>query len=150
VLTLANIERAIWEAWSLDTAEEDDGWTPENPSRGQCDITALVVQDLLGGEVLGADVFLDGARIEGHMWNRLPSGIDVDLTREQFRGGETIGEPRIGEPRIGKRTSAIADPAHRYHRYDAYLVLSERVRDRLGLAEWNRLSRQSSPSGLGS
>jgi hypothetical protein len=146
VLTLANIERAIWEAWSLDTAEEDDGWTPENPSRGQCDITALVVQDLLGGEVLGADVFLDGARIEGHMWNRLPSGIDVDLTREQFRGGETIGEPRIG-----KRTSAIADPAHpRHHRYDAYLVLSERVRDRLGLAEWNRLSRQSSPSGLGS
>jgi hypothetical protein len=136
VLTLASIERAIRDAWSLDTAEEDDGWTPENPSRGQCDITALVVQDLLGGDVLGADVFLDGTRIEGHMWNRLPSGVDLDLTREQFRRGETIGEPRVG-----RRTSAIADPSHpRYHRYEAYLVLSERVRASLGLAEWSRFA----------
>jgi hypothetical protein len=136
VLTLANIEQAIRDSWSLDTADEDDGWTPENPSRGQCDVTALVVQDLLGGDVLAADVFLDGTRIEGHMWNRLPSGCDVDLTREQFRRGETIGKPRIG-----RRTSAIADSAHpRYHRYAAYLVLSDRVRDRLGLAEWTRFS----------
>jgi hypothetical protein len=136
VVTLANLEHAIREAWSLDTAEEDDGWTPENPSRGQCDITALVVQDLLGGDVLGADVYLDGERIEGHMWNRLVSGIEIDLTRDQFRRGETIGAPRIG-----KRTSAIADPAHpRYHRYEAYLVLSERVRGRLGLPEWHRFA----------
>jgi len=136
VVTLANLEHAIREAWSLDTAEEDDGWTPENPSRGQCDITALVVQDLLGGDVLGADVYLDGERIEGHMWNRLVSGIEIDLTRDQFRRGETIGAPRIG-----RRTSAIADPAHpRYHRYEAYLVLSERVRGRLGLPEWHRFA----------
>jgi hypothetical protein len=129
VLTLVEIERAIRDAWSLDTAEEDDGWTPENPSRGQCDVTALVVQDLLGGDLLGADVFLDGTRVEGHMWNRLPSGIELDLTREQFIRGETIGEPRVG-----RRTAAIADPAHpRYHRYEAYLVLSERVRERLEL-----------------
>ena len=136
MLTLASLERAIRESWSLDTAEEDDGWTPENPSRGQCDITALVVQDALGGDVLSADVYLGGERVEGHMWNRLPSGIDIDLTREQFRGGETIVEPRIG-----RRTSAIAEPSHpRYHRYEAYLVLSERVRGRLGLAEWNRFA----------
>lgn len=134
MVTLTNLEQAIRESWSLDTAEEDDGWTPENPSRGQCDITALVVQDALGGDVLGAAVYLDGARIEGHMWNRLASGIEIDLTRDQFKRGETIGEPRIAG-----RTSAIADPAHpRYHRYEAYLVLSERVRDRLGLPEWHR------------
>jgi hypothetical protein len=136
VLTLADLERAIRDAWSLDTAEEGDGWTPENPSRGQCDITALVVQDLLGGDILGADVYLDGERIESHMWNRLASGIDIDLTREQFRRGETIGGPTIGQ-----RTSAIADPAHpRYHRYEAYLMLSERVRGRIGMAEWNRFA----------
>jgi hypothetical protein len=134
VFTLAQLEQAIREAWSLDTADEDDGWTPENPSRGQCDITTLVVHDLLGGEVLGADVYLDGARIEGHMWNRLASGVDVDLTRDQFRRGEVIGEPTVGQ-----RTPAIADPAHpRYHRYEAYLVLSDRVRAGLGLSAWNR------------
>ena len=134
MFTLAELEQAIREAWSLDTADEDDGWTPENPSRGQCDVTALVVHDLLGGDLLGADVYLDGERIEGHMWNRLASGIDVDLTREQFKRGEVIGEPRVG-----RRTPAISDPAHpRYHRYEAYLVLSDRVRARLGLADWHR------------
>lgn len=136
MFSLTTIERAIRDAWSLDTAEEDDGWTPDNPSRGQCDVTALVVQDLLGGDILGADVFLDGERIEGHMWNRLVSGVDVDLTRDQFKRGETVGEPRVG-----RRTAAIADPAHpRYHRYQAYLVLSERVRERLGLSEWTRFA----------
>ena len=136
MFTLAQLEQAIREAWSLDTADEDDGWTPENPSRGQCDVTTLVVHDLLGGEVLGADVYLDGVRTEGHMWNRLVSGIDVDLTRDQFKRGEVIGEPTVA-----LRTPAIADPAHpRYHRYEAYLVLSDRVRARLGLAGWNRSS----------
>jgi hypothetical protein len=134
VPTLAPLAEAIRESWSLDTADEDDGWTPENPSRGQCDITTLVVHDLVGGQLLGADVYLDGERIEGHMWNRLVSGIDVDLTRDQFKRGEVVGEPRVAQ-----RTSAIADPAHpRYHRYEAYLVLSDRVRDRLGLLGWNR------------
>ena len=128
VFTLTDLEQAIRGAWSLDTAEEDDGWTPENPSRGQCDITTLVVNDLLGGELLSADVYLDGERVEAHMWNRLPSGIEVDLTREQFRRGEIIGEP-IARPR-----PATFDPEHpRYHRYEQYLVLSKRVRASLGL-----------------
>jgi hypothetical protein len=134
VFTLAQLEQAIREAWGMDTADEDDGWTPENPSRGQCDITTLVVHDLLGGDVLGADVYRDGERIEGHMWNRLVSGVEVDLTRDQFTRGEVIGGPTVIE-----RTPAIADPAHpRYHRYEAYLVLSDRVRARLGLPGWSR------------
>jgi hypothetical protein len=57
--TLAQLEQAIRGAWSEDTASEDNDWTPENPSCGQCDITTLVVHDLLGGDVLSADVFLD-------------------------------------------------------------------------------------------
>jgi hypothetical protein len=127
--TLAELEEAIRGAWSLDTAEEDDGWTPDNPSRGQCDITTLVVHDLVGGEVLAAGVYLDGERVESHMWNRLASGIEIDLTREQFRSGQVIGEPSV-RPR-----PATFDPTHpRYHRYEQYLVLTERVRAALGLA----------------
>jgi len=128
--TLAELEEAIRGAWSEDTADEDDDWTPDNPSRGQCDITTLVVHDLLGGEVLAADVFRDGVRVEAHMWNRLPSGLEVDLTREQFRLGQVVGEPSVRE------RPATFDPAHpRYHRYEKYLVLSERVRATLGLSE---------------
>jgi hypothetical protein len=127
--TVAAIERAIRESWSLDTADEDDGWTPDNPSRGQCDITSLVIHDFFGGEILAADVYRDGERVEAHMWNRLSSGIEVDLTREQFRNREVIGEP-IARPR-----PATFEPTHpRYHRYEQYLVLSTRVRARLGLA----------------
>jgi len=124
--TFSEIEAAIRASWGLDTADEDDGWTPENPSRGQCDVTTLVVHDIFGGDVLGADVFLDGERIEGHMWNRLPGGLEVDLTREQFRNGEVIGEPSV------RHRPARFEPDHpRYHRYEAYVVLGERVRERL-------------------
>jgi hypothetical protein len=85
------------------------------------------VHDLLGGEILAADVFLDGERVEAHMWNRLPSGVEVDLTRDQFRRGEVIGEP-TPRPR-----PAEVDPSHpRYFRYEQYLILSDRVRKRLG------------------
>lgn len=126
--TLRQLEDAVRGAWSLDTADEDDGWTPENPSRGQCDITTLVVHDLLGGELLAADVFLDGERIEAHMWNRLPSGLEIDLTRDQFRSAEVIGDPTV---RVRPESF---DPTHpRYHRYEQYLVLAGRVRAALGL-----------------
>ena len=128
--TLTQLEQAIRDSWSLDTADPENDWSPENPSCGQCDVTSLVVHDLLGGELLGADVYLDGERVEGHMWNRLESGLEVDLTRAQFERGEVIGEPVARQ-----RTEAIADPAHpRYHRYEKYLVLSDRVRTRLRLS----------------
>jgi hypothetical protein len=124
VFTLAQLEQAIRDSWSLDTADTDNDWSPQNPSCGQCDITSLVVHDFFGGELLGADVYFDGERVEAHMWNRLASGIEVDLTRDQFRRGEVIGEPVVRQ-----RTPAIADPGHpRYHRYETYLVLSTRVR----------------------
>ena len=60
-------------------------------------------------------------------WNRLPSGREVDLTREQFRSGQVIGEARVGN------RPATFDPSHPRHRYEKYLVLSERVRASLGL-----------------
>ena len=124
--TLAEIEKAIRASWGLDTAEEDDGWTPENPSRGQCDITSLVVHDIFGGEILAAGVFRHGERVESHMWNRLPGGLEVDLTHDQFRNGEVIGEPSV------RTRPERFEPDHpRYHRYEAYLVLAGRVRDRL-------------------
>jgi hypothetical protein len=126
VHTLSEIEAAIRASWSLDTADEDDGWTPDNPSRGQCDVTCLVVHDIFGGDVLAADVFRDGERVEAHMWNRLPGGLEVDLTREQFTNGEVIGEPSVRQ-----RPATFPTDHPRYHRYEAYLVLARRVRERL-------------------
>ena len=126
--TLVELEHAIRACWTVDTSDDADEWSLDNPSRGQCDITSLVVHDLFGGDLVAADVYRDGERIEGHMWNRLSSGIEIDLTRDQFRRRETLVNARA-RPR-----PATFDPSHpRYHRYEQYLVLSARVRERLGL-----------------
>lgn len=81
-------------------------------------MTSLVVHDIFGGDILAADVLVEGQRVEAHMWHRLPGGRELDLTREQFRRGETIGEPSVRQ-----------QPDHpRYHRYEAYLVLAHECR----------------------
>ena len=65
----------------IETCDPSDAalWTPANPSRGQCAVTALVVHDLLGGLLLEAEVHhADGSPQGFHYWNRL-AGLDVDL-----------------------------------------------------------------------
>jgi hypothetical protein len=89
---------AIRAAWALDTCDpvDADDWSAGNPSRGQCGATALTINDLLGGDLLIAEVTRgDGSRQGVHYWNRLPDGTDVDLTREQFADDEVVGEPRV-------------------------------------------------------
>jgi hypothetical protein len=63
--SLAEIEQVIRSSWPADTCDpvDRDNRSPENPSRGQCAATALVVQDVLGGELLVAEVhYPDGSR----------------------------------------------------------------------------------------
>ena len=94
---LEALRDAVRASWSLETCDPTDAaeWTPANPSRGQCAVTALVVHDLFGGQLLEAEVhFRDGSRQGFHYWNRLARG-DVDLTREQFSNHELLQEPRV-------------------------------------------------------
>jgi hypothetical protein len=98
-LTLGDIETAIRASWSIETCDPADvpTWTEANSASGQCAVTALVVRDLIGGQLLEAEVhFPDGTRQGFHYWNRL-NGIDVDLTREQFIEHEVVMEPRVVE-----------------------------------------------------
>lgn len=97
-VTLAELERAIRASWGRETSDDPDEWTDDNPARGQCCATALLVRDLLGGDILIANVLSAGERIERHAWNRLPSGLTVDLSRSQYTNGEQFQEPRVGEP----------------------------------------------------
>ncbi|GAA2117432.1 hypothetical protein GCM10009802_18500 [Streptomyces synnematoformans] len=93
-LLLTDIERAVRSSWGADTCTPEfrAHWTPGNPARDQCGTTALVVNDLLGGELLRGEVLVDGRRTDYHWWNRLGMGVEVDLTREQF--GRTRSSPR--------------------------------------------------------
>ena len=69
---------AVRRAWTRSTSA-DPRWSDDNPARGQCAVTALVVQDVLGGELRRAVV-----DCVSHYWNRLPDGVELDFTREQF------------------------------------------------------------------
>jgi hypothetical protein len=117
--TLEGLEAAIRASWSIETCDPTDvsGWTEANPSLGQCAVTALVVHDLLGGELLEAEVrHRDGSPQGFHYWNRL-AGVDVDLTRAQFRDGEIIGEPQLVD-RL---------PSFPWRAHEQYLVFRGRV-----------------------
>lgn len=100
-LLLADLEAAIRSSWDADTttpAHRPD-WNPDNPARDQCGVTALVVNDLLGGELIRGEVLVDGVRVDYHWWNRLGMGIEIDLTREQFEPHESVtAGTAVGRP----------------------------------------------------
>jgi hypothetical protein len=49
--TLTEIEAAMRASWGEDTCDPVDlPWSTDNPAKGQCGVTALVLNDLLGGE----------------------------------------------------------------------------------------------------
>lgn len=60
--------------------------------------------------------------MERHAWNVLPSGLALDLTREQFVDHEAIGVPSVEEPVLAQRTP------------ERLATLRERVRASLDLA----------------
>jgi hypothetical protein len=101
---------AIRDAWAADTST-DPAWSMDCPARGQCAVTALVIQDYLGGQLMRAE-------IEGisHYWNRV-SGGDVDLTREQFHGFA----PTVTGSRSRSYVLSFSDTVRRYQ------TLSNRV-----------------------
>jgi hypothetical protein len=97
--TLLELERAFRLSWGADTtcldARSLAKGHPGNAAHGQCGPTALIVQDLLGGDLLIAEVSGGNEEDEVHYWNRFPGGLEIDLTREQFKSHRIIGEPRV-------------------------------------------------------
>jgi hypothetical protein len=80
---LSSLRAAIEESWSADTAYPDVNWSSDNPARGQCVVTALVVQHYMGGELEKLTTVYDG-RPESHYRNVISDGSTVDLTSQQY------------------------------------------------------------------
>lgn len=55
----------------------------------------MVLNDLLGGQLIRGEVHVNGERVDYHWWNRLGLGIEVDLTREQFGPEETVTDGMV-------------------------------------------------------
>jgi hypothetical protein len=107
------LEQRLRAAWCKETSSEPDSWSSVNPSSGQCAVTALVLQDHVGGELLRGDV--DGV---SHYWNRLPNGREIDLTRAQF--GRAVVK-RLGETRSRQHVLSFPSTVVRYHLLEARL-----------------------------
>jgi hypothetical protein len=129
-MTLEAVILALRESWGPDTCAPEDvaDWTPDNPARGQCATTAVVIHDFFGGSLVVGEVFVDAApgsglppeRVDFHWWNRLPDGEQVDITLEQFGPHEHV----VGALDVVRPTGRT--------RLDAqYALLSSRVAARL-------------------
>jgi hypothetical protein len=92
---------AISSSWSIETCGEPEKWSPENPSKGQCDTLSFVAWEYLGGDLVLGTVFVNGEQTEHHYWNRI-DGEDFDLTRGQFVDGEDIVEVAVVENELLK------------------------------------------------
>jgi hypothetical protein len=105
--TLSEIEAAVRSSWGSDTSFASADFMARGsgePSRGQCGATALVIQSLLGGDLMVADVEYEG-RVEGvHYWNVTPGGVELDLTRDQFTPAESL----INERRVTRRRNSAS------------------------------------------
>ncbi|SRR3989338_2985803 len=78
-MEISTIETAIRNSWDKATCNpvERTNWSSSRPYMGQGVPTSLTLQDYFGGEI----AFNRELR---HVWNILPDGSEVDLTREQF------------------------------------------------------------------
>jgi hypothetical protein len=107
--SLIDLYHRLRGAWSAETGGK---WRPDNPAAGQCSVTALVVQDELGGEILKTDIA--GA---WHFYNRI-DGRRVDFTMSQF--DSPIGYDDLPS----NRQEALADTS-----MTQYEVLRGRIRE---------------------
>ncbi len=58
-------------------------------------MTALVVQDVLGGDLILGEVQVEGVKVGHHYWNRLPDGNVVDFTADQFLPTEVVANGQV-------------------------------------------------------
>ena len=90
-------------------------WTPDNPTLGQCSITAFLAQDIFGGKVLGI------LRPEGnyHCFNEV-DGVVFDLTSEQF--GDEVLDYSHADEQDRQEHFARKDKLERYEYLKAELL----------------------------
>jgi len=110
--------RQVFEkAWCRDTCWHKMEWDESKPkSAGQCYVTALIIQDEWGGKLVHGKVnHLD------HYWNQLPDGTEIDLTSDQFSGGDGL------HPHPDRKVIGLAKSVNRTIK--RYKLLKQRFED---------------------
>ncbi len=119
IKTPRDLYDALLEIWCADTCAPRmrKDWSKENPTLGQCSITAFLAQDIFGGKVYG--ILRPGGNY--HCYNVIGDCV-FDLTSEQF-GKEVLSYENNPEQ---FREVHFAKEEKRLR----YEYLKERLRDR--------------------
>jgi len=82
---LRELREKLKKCWCRETIWHKKDWNPDKPSKGQCYVTSILIQDIFGGRIFHGSI--DG---ENHSSNDFPDGTEVDLTSDQFEGGDGL------------------------------------------------------------
>lgn len=82
-MELEELKNLLSSSWSEETCSPGlrSEWSLDNPSLGQCAVTALIVNDFYGGKIMRCMT-----PTGSHYYNELDDGRRVDLTVDQFLG----------------------------------------------------------------
>lgn len=111
-LELKELREKLEKCWCIETIWHKPDWNPDKLSKGQCYVTAILIQDILGGRIYHGTV-----ESENHYWNELPDGTEVDLTSDQFDDGDGL------YPHPKRSFLKVVTPNRRNKRY---LILKEK------------------------
>ena len=83
-MKMERLLEALNASWSKETAYRTDqkDWSPEQKEIGQCAVTAMIVFDYFGGQIIRGTSKKYNLL---HYWNEI-EGKKVDLTFKQFEG----------------------------------------------------------------
>lgn len=93
----------IRRSWNRATSATPELWSMFNRARGQCAITACVVQDCIGGTIVRTVAMLPDGSEESHYATIHDHGVIIDLTESQFPTDTVFGpwEERTREYVLG-------------------------------------------------
>ncbi len=122
-MELSKLESLLKQAWIQETSADPKNWNSQNPAWGQCAVTALIVNDYCGGDIVWAEVELPNEQKASHYFN-LIDGEDTDLTCDQFPKGTNV--PQGTERKKGFKTTRDYVLSHLATR-NRYELLKKRV-----------------------
>jgi hypothetical protein len=116
-VSIKDLSFALLDSWGADTAKGE--WKEDIPALNQCAVTALIVQDYFGGELLRCPLD-DG---DSHYWNLTENLGEIDLTFSQFAYTKQQDIPNETIVRPREYVLSFPDTLKRYE------ILRERVRN---------------------
>lgn len=125
--SIEQLVKAIQNSWSAETSYDASDWSAQNPARGHCVVSSLIIQKYLGGDlrryrVSGSDFD------ETHYCNILTDGTLLDVTASQYKSPVSFTATPINLKGFASiRDKRLADRETRLR----YELLLERVKSYL-------------------